>query len=79
MVATSVHGKRLTDCTRGKSGEVAYFLNDIIAGKLMAMGVLPGSQIALVRQSPLGDSLYVQADNQILALRKAEAACIVMK
>lgn len=45
----------------------------------MAMGVLPGSQIALVRQSPLGDSLYVQADNQILALRKAEAACIVMK
>ena len=79
MVATSVQGKRLADYKPGKAGEVAYYATDYIAGKLMAMGVLPGSQIELVRVSPLGDSLYVKADNQYLALRKVEAACIVMK
>lgn len=56
---------------------MAGFTNDAIAGKLMAMGVLPGSKIALVRSSPLGGGWYAEVDNIRIALRKQEAACIL--
>lgn len=45
----------------------------------MAMGILPGSRIELVRKSPLGGGWFVKVDNTYIALRKQEAACIVLK
>lgn len=45
----------------------------------MAMGVLPGSMVNVLRLSPWGEGLYIKVDNQLIALRKEEAACIVMK
>jgi Fe2+ transport system protein FeoA len=58
---------------------ISHFTNDQVAGKLMSMGVLPGSEIRLIRKAPFGGGWYVQIDRQILALRKDELDCIVTK
>ncbi|MCB0631036.1 MAG: FeoA family protein [Saprospiraceae bacterium] len=58
---------------------ISHFTDDQVAGKLMSMGVLPGSEIRLIRKAPFGGGWYVQIDRQILALRKDELDCIVTK
>lgn len=58
---------------------ISHFTDDRLAGKLMSMGALPGSEIRLVRKAPFGGGWYVQIDRQILALRKDELDCIVTK
>ncbi|MBK6947935.1 MAG: ferrous iron transport protein A [Haliscomenobacter sp.] len=37
---------------------MSHFTNDRIAGKLMAMGILPGCAIKVVRRAPWGRLLY---------------------
>ena len=56
---------------------ISHFTNDQVAGKLMSMGVLPGSRIELIRKAPLGGGWYVRVDRQMIALRKEELDCIV--
>jgi len=60
-------------------GVVSHFTNDDIGGKLMAMGLLPGSRVALVRRAPFGGVWYVKADNLYIALRKEEASSVVLR
>lgn len=43
------------------------------------MGVLPGSSLQLIRKAPFGGGWYARIDNQVIALRKEELECIVMK
>ncbi len=75
MVVTS--GK-LTKEKKG-AGIVSHFCNERLAGKLMAMGVLPGSKLQLHRKAPFGGGWYVRVDNMLLALRQEEVDCIVLK
>lgn len=62
-----------------KSGIVANFTNDQIGSKLLAMGVLPGSEIKIMQEAPFGGGVVVKVDNHYIALRKQEAACILLK
>ncbi|MBK7935698.1 MAG: ferrous iron transport protein A [Lewinellaceae bacterium] len=50
-----------------------------LAGKLTAMGVLPGTRIELVRPAPFGNAYYIKVDGVRLALREEEAACILLE
>lgn len=50
-----------------------------MACKLLAMGILPGTEIELIRKAPFGGGCYVKADNILVALREAEAKCIVLR
>ncbi len=79
MVATVPHSKQLTETKPGTQGTVSHYTNDDIGGKLMAMGILPGSQITLVRKAPLGGGWYVKVDNFYVALREKEASSVVLK
>jgi ferrous iron transport protein A len=47
--------------------------------KLTAMGIRQGTRIEMVRQAPFGDAYYVKADGIRLALRREEAASILME
>ncbi|GJM34525.1 MAG: hypothetical protein DHS20C18_35260 [Saprospiraceae bacterium] len=78
MVANIPTTKRLSDLKPGFSGEVAAFSNEFVAGKLMTMGILPGTRLVLVREAPFGGGWYVKIGNYSIALRKQEAACIIM-
>lgn len=61
------------------SGQISRFTDDRIASKLMSMGVLPGSNITLMRRAPFGGGWYAKVDNLILGLRQKEVDSIVLK
>lgn len=63
----------------GVAGIVAQFANEQIGSKLLAMGILPGSWLEVVREAPFGGGVVIKVDNNYLALRKQEAACILLK
>lgn len=47
--------------------------------KLLAMGLLPGTAIELVRMAPLGDPLELRVRGYELSLRRAEAAILELE
>ena len=63
----------------GTTGTITRFTNEDLAGKLLDIGVRPGSRLRLIRKGPLGGSWYVKIDRHCLALRKQELACILIK
>ncbi len=69
----------LTSVGNGEVRTVAGFEQEHLASKLMAMGVLPGSQIKIIRRAPFGGACYVAIDQHYLALRHHEAAAILIK
>ena len=79
MVATHNTHKNLAEAKAGIKSWISHFSNKLVAGKLLSMGVLPGSEIKLIRRSTFGNTYYVKTENQLLALRKREAACIVLR
>lgn len=64
---------------KGEIATVDHFSDDILACKLIAMGVLPGSTIEFMRKSPFGGTIYLRVDRQFIAIRKEEAECIKLK
>ncbi len=60
-------------------GIVLQFNNPQIACKLMAMGMLPGSIIKVMRKAPLGGGFYLKVNGHGMALRVNEAAAVIVK
>lgn len=79
MVATFTTGSHLSDIQPGETGIIAHFTDPYVAGKLMAMGILPGTRVKMIRKAPLGGGFYIKADDNLIALRKKEAACVVVR
>ncbi|MCB0589547.1 MAG: ferrous iron transport protein A [Phaeodactylibacter sp.] len=79
MVATVITNKQLSAARPGVEEVVSHYTNDSIGGKLMSMGILPGSRVALVRRAPFGGGWYVKVDNIYIALRMDEASSVVLK
>ena len=48
-------------------------------GRLMEMGLLPGTPVELVRFAPLGDPVEIKLRNYHLSLRKLEAEKIFVR
>jgi Fe2+ transport system protein FeoA len=48
-------------------------------GRLMEMGLLPGTSVELVRFAPLGDPVEIKLRNYHLSLRKHEAEKILVR
>lgn len=44
----------------------------------MAMGLLPGVSIILIRKSPFGGAYYIKAKNHYVALRSNEAKSVLL-
>ena len=62
-----------------ESARALSFEDPALAGKLTAMGVLPGTLIEMVRTAPFGKAFYIKADGIRLALREEEAASILLE
>ncbi len=79
--AQTLRGKHTLDQLKvDELGLVAAITDDQIGSKLMAMGIRPGSQITIIRKAPLGSGFYVKVNSKhFIAIRKQEAACIVLK
>lgn len=46
------------------------------AGRIAALGFIPGRVVKVTRHAPLGDPISVEVDGQEISLRRAEAAII---
>ncbi len=70
--------RTLTELKANESAQAISFTDPALAGKLTAMGVLPGAKIEMVRKAPFGDAFYVKVDGVRLALRNEEARSILL-
>lgn len=70
--------KNITQLKVGENAIVREFSNGFVACKLMAMGLLPGSSILLVRKAPFGGAYYIRAKNHYIALRVHEAENVLL-
>jgi ferrous iron transport protein A len=71
--------RTILDLKQHESALMIAFSDPAMAGKLTAMGVLPGTRIEMVRRAPFGSAYYVKADGIRLALREEEAACMMLE
>ncbi len=47
--------------------------------RLLALGLLPGMMVTVVRVAPLGDPIAIEFQNQCVSLRRAEAAEVLVE
>ena len=66
------------ELVKREKGIVCGFADDCFARKYLSMGILPGSQVELVRKAPVGQTCYFKIDGRSLAVRKKEAACLLL-
>jgi len=59
---------------RGKI--VSFVAGEPQVGRLLAMGVIPGSQVSVVGVAPLGDPMMVDVNGCRLSLRRREAEAL---
>lgn len=61
----------------GQQGQVVQ-LNAVrpVDQRLMALGLMPGMIVRLVRVAPLGDPIAIEFNNQCVSLRKTEAETV---
>lgn len=63
---------KLTDLKDGECAQVTAFtgLSSDLKKKLMVMGLLPRTQIRVIRRAPMGDPLQVEVRGVSLAIRR---------
>ena len=72
--------KTLGKIARGQSVEIMEISSDCgRAGRLAALGFLPGRRVRISRIAPLGDPISIEMDGQEISLRRAEADLIEVK
>lgn len=70
--------KTLASLKIGEKGVIIGFTDEVLSLKLLEMGVLPGTEITISQVAPLGDPIAIKLSDYLLALRKDEAATIIV-
>jgi len=68
----------LSELKVGEKKSVCQFEDEQLGGKLMAMGMLPGASIELVRTAIAGKTLYIKFNGYCMAIRRSEAMSILL-
>ena len=63
----------LGDLKPGERGKVVGWTNAAPPGRLLEMGVLPGTIVEVVRYAPFGDPIDLKVRGYHLSVRKQEA------
>jgi len=66
----------LKDLKPGESGAITGYADTAPPRRLMEMGMLPGSDLELVRFAPLGDPIDIKIRGFHLSIRKSEARLV---
>ncbi|MBD0785093.1 ferrous iron transport protein A [Vibrio sp. Y2-5] len=69
---------KLSDLNDGDRGTVLTMngLSNEVRKKLMVMGLLPNTEVTLIRRAPMGDPLQVEVRGISLAVRESIASSI---
>ena len=76
--AMTVNTLTLGSLAVGQSGQIVGYEpgGHTYRGKLLSMGLTPGTQFTIKRQAPLGDPVDIEVRGYHLSLRKSEAAAL---
>ena len=69
----------LDTLTAGARGTVTGYAQGDPPGRLMEMGLVPGTPVEVVRLAPLGDPMDLRVRGFHLSVRKAEAAHVIVE
>lgn len=69
---------KLSELKAGESGLIVALseLSVDIRKKLMVMGLLPNTQVTLIRRAPMGDPLQIEVRGGSIAMRESIAAAV---
>lgn len=70
--------KRLSELEPGEKATIHSFENDEFFLKLMEMGCVPGEEIVVEMQAPLGDPISIKVAGYLLSLRITEAESVLV-
>jgi ferrous iron transport protein A len=71
--------QRLTDFGAKKIGVIKEILENQISSKLIEFGILPGAFFSIINKAPFNGPIFIQIDNNRIALRRKEAAFIMVE
>ena len=73
--------KTIADLAVGDSGQVSGFAKGMktYRQKLLAMGLVKGTQFTISRVAPMGDPVEIAVRNFNLSLRRDEAAALLVE
>ncbi len=66
----------LRDLRPGERGRVTGYVSDHLPPRIFEMGLLPGTEVEVVRLAPLGDPIDLKVRGFHLSIRKHEAELI---
>ncbi len=66
----------LVDVAQNEIRTISHFTNEEIGGKLICMGLKPGTTIYVVRKTTGRQTYYIKTEKNRLAIRADEAAVI---
>ncbi len=69
----------LADLKKNQEARIKELQPSECATRLLALGCVPGSKVRFQYTAPLGDPICVAVNGSLLAMRKSEAATIVVE
>ncbi len=66
----------ILDLKPGQVSRVVNWSTENPPARLLELGILPGTEIELVRYAPLGDPIDLKVRGYHLSIRKSEAALV---
>ena len=69
----------LSQIKPGKRVLIASYAENDVPLKMLEMGLLPGNEVLVKRLAPMHDPIHIEVGGYDLALRKEEAALIVVR
>ncbi len=67
----------LSNCEIGSKGKITGLsMADSFRKRMMDLGMMPGTELTLIRKAPLGDPIVVQIRGYQISFRLSEARCI---
>lgn len=67
------------DLMMGEEAIVKHFSDSSMACKLLTIGIIPDSRIALIRKAPFGGAYCLKLGNTFVAVRDKEARSIIIE
>ena len=74
-----IQNQNLAKLEIGKSYLILGFRSDLIASRLLQMGISKGDQLKVLRSAPFNGAYYVQIEQSNIALRAEELKSILLK
>ncbi|UKN03139.1 ferrous iron transport protein A [Paracrocinitomix mangrovi] len=70
---------KLSDLKKESAGIIKKVEDSEIAVKLLEFGIIPGATITVISKAPFNGPIYVQVDDNLIALRRTEADFILLE